>query len=210
MVGQLDARRLASGAVLSAVAGWVDAVAFIILGGYFVSFMSGNTTRGAVDIASAGPWWTAVVLVASFVAGVVVASIAQRLAGARAGAAALAIVAALIAVATVGAGHLPLLVVAACLAAGMGAVNVAFARNQAVSVGITYMTGALVKAAQGAVGAAWGERGTGWWRYLVLWGAIAVGAIGGAFGYAALGLGALWVALAVVLGLLALSLATER
>ena len=37
-------------ATLSALAGYVDAVGFMTLGGFFVSFMSGNTTRLAVAI----------------------------------------------------------------------------------------------------------------------------------------------------------------
>jgi uncharacterized membrane protein YoaK (UPF0700 family) len=37
--------------VLSGLAGYVDAIGFIKLGGFFVSFMSGNSTRLAVGIA---------------------------------------------------------------------------------------------------------------------------------------------------------------
>lgn len=37
--------RLLSGLVLTAIAGFIDALAFIELGGYFASFMSGNTTQ---------------------------------------------------------------------------------------------------------------------------------------------------------------------
>jgi len=36
---------------LSAIAGFVDAVAFLELRGFFASFMSGNTTRFAVGLA---------------------------------------------------------------------------------------------------------------------------------------------------------------
>src|SRR5437868_987855 len=41
-------RRLAIG--LAGLAGFVDGVGFLTAGGYFVSFMSGNTTRLAVDL----------------------------------------------------------------------------------------------------------------------------------------------------------------
>jgi uncharacterized membrane protein YoaK (UPF0700 family) len=205
----------ASAVVLAAVAGWVDAVAFILLGGYFVSFMSGNTTRGAVDVATDGAWWRAAVLVAAFVAGVAVASIGQRLVPSRPVTTALAVVAPLL-IATLALGTafradgLPALVVGVGLAAAMGAINVTFARNHSVSFGVTYMTGALVKATQGAIGALWGERGTGWWRYLVLWGAILAGAIPGALAYGPFGIAALWAPAAAVVALLILAIARRR
>jgi uncharacterized membrane protein YoaK (UPF0700 family) len=207
MVQELDRRRLLTAAALSVVAGWVDAIAFVALDGYFVSFMSGNTTRGAVDAFTGGAWWIAVLLVAAFVAGVIAGSILQRLLPARPESAALALVAALLTVAAITADRAPALVVAALLAAGMGAVNVTFTRDRMVSFGVTYMTGALVKAAQGAVGSLWGERRAGWWRYLVLWSAIVVGALGGALVSATLGLAALWFALAAVTLLLVATVA---
>lgn len=42
-------------ATLSALAGYVDAVGFMTLGGFFVSFMSGNSTRLGVGLSS-GEW----------------------------------------------------------------------------------------------------------------------------------------------------------
>lgn len=43
--------------LLSALAGYVDSLGFLQLGGLFVSFMSGNSTRLAVGI-SHGDWKT--------------------------------------------------------------------------------------------------------------------------------------------------------
>ena len=67
--------------VLSSAAGFVDAVGFIHLGGYFVSFMSGNSTRGATALAEGN--WTgfaiAFGLVGAFLTGVVSAAILRRL-----------------------------------------------------------------------------------------------------------------------------------
>jgi uncharacterized membrane protein YoaK (UPF0700 family) len=206
MVRELDTRRMLTAATLSAVAGWVDAVAFIAVGGYFVSFMSGNTTRGAVDTAQGGAWWIALGLVAAFLAGVMVASVAQRLAPGRPETATVAVSAILLAAAAGSATVVTVVVTAVLLAAAMGAVNVTFTRDRAVSFGVTYMTGALVKAAQGAIGRLWGERHTGWWRYLVLWAAIAAGAVGGSLAYPALGLGAVWIALGALLAVLAVTL----
>ena len=37
---------------LAALAGCVDAIGFLQLGGYFISFMSGNSTRLAVNLVS--------------------------------------------------------------------------------------------------------------------------------------------------------------
>src|SRR5260370_39218911 len=55
----LDSRRsVAVSCALSALAGYVDAVGFLHLGGLFVSFMSGNSTRMGVSLAE-GHWQNA-------------------------------------------------------------------------------------------------------------------------------------------------------
>src|ERR1700741_3237683 len=51
-------RNLALACALSALAGYVDAIGFLHLGGLFVSFMSGNSTRLGVNLA-AGNWQNA-------------------------------------------------------------------------------------------------------------------------------------------------------
>ena len=64
----LPRRRLAI--AFAALAGFVDAVGFVAAGGYFVSFMSGNTTRLGVDLAtSLASALVPVGLIASFVGG---------------------------------------------------------------------------------------------------------------------------------------------
>jgi uncharacterized membrane protein YoaK (UPF0700 family) len=45
-------RNLALACALSAVAGYVDGIGFLQLGGLFVSFMSGNSTRMGVSLAA--------------------------------------------------------------------------------------------------------------------------------------------------------------
>ena len=48
----LDSRRnIALACALSALAGYVDGIGFLHLGGLFVSFMSGNSTRMGVSLA---------------------------------------------------------------------------------------------------------------------------------------------------------------
>src|SRR6202048_352862 len=55
----LESRRnIALACALSALAGYVDAIGFLHLGGLFVSFMSGNSTRLGVSLAE-GQWLSA-------------------------------------------------------------------------------------------------------------------------------------------------------
>jgi len=74
----LDSRRnVLLACALSALAGYVDAIGFLHLGGLFVSFMSGNSTRMGVSLAE-GQWWSALEslgLIALFVAGAAAGSL---------------------------------------------------------------------------------------------------------------------------------------
>jgi uncharacterized membrane protein YoaK (UPF0700 family) len=74
----LDSRRnVALACALSALAGYVDAIGFLRLGGLFVSFMSGNSTRMGVSLAE-GQWWhaaTSLGLIALFVVGAAAGSL---------------------------------------------------------------------------------------------------------------------------------------
>src|SRR6266404_5537224 len=74
----LDSRRnVALACALSALAGYVDAIGFLHLGGLFVAFMSGNSTRMGVSLAQ-GQWVTAAQalgLIALFVTGAAVGSL---------------------------------------------------------------------------------------------------------------------------------------
>jgi len=63
---------------LSALAGYVDATGFLMLGGFFVSFMSGNTTRLAVGIArGSSEAAMAAGLIGLFVVGVIAGSLVR-------------------------------------------------------------------------------------------------------------------------------------
>ena len=74
----LDSRRnIALACALSALAGYVDGIGYLQLGGLFVSFMSGNSTRMGVAIAH-GHWQTAAEalgLIVLFVIGAAVGSL---------------------------------------------------------------------------------------------------------------------------------------
>lgn len=188
-------------ASLSAVAGFVDAVGFLTLGGFFVSFMSGNSTRLAAGLAAGelAIVVTAGAIIALFVVGVGVGSAVGHYAGRRRRPVVLAGVAGALAIA----GGLASLdadgrVVMAFATMAMGATNALFERDGEVSIGLTYMTGTLVKLGQRLVASLlrYGERGA-WRPYLYHWLALVLGAVGGALAHRLFGSGSLWLAAAV-------------
>ena len=158
----------------------VDGIAFVLLGGYFVSFMSGNTTRGSVNLLSGGAL-IAVPLVAAFVAGVIAATALRRASRTWRRTIALGLTATLLIAAAISLafGSAPL-ASGVLMAAGMGGLNTVFSGDGESTFGLTYMTGALVKLGQGVVAAFTGGSRTGWIRYLLMWISIAVGAFVGA------------------------------
>ncbi len=195
-------------AVIAALAGFVDAYAFVRLGNFFVSFMSGNATRGGVVLGGGygGGGGLAFSLVLAFLAGVILASIVSRrfvrgAAAAVMGLTTLLIVGAALATSMLSALSMPL------LAAAMGAMNGVLLREEGAAVGLTYMTGNLVKLGQGLADALMGE-GPRWrWvAYLLLWLTFVGGAVGGAIVERALGDYTLWYA-ALIAAWLALLLA---
>jgi uncharacterized membrane protein YoaK (UPF0700 family) len=193
-------RDVALAAGLSGVAGYVDAIGFLKLGGFFVSFMSGNSTRLGVGVAT-GHWAaarTALALVALFVAGVVLGALVARRAGEARRSVVLVLEAALLAAAAglITAGFDVAGVAAMVLA--MGAENAVFQRNGDVGVGLTYMTGALVKAGQRIAAALSGGDRWAWGPYVLLWAGLTLGGALGAAAYLRLGVLALWAAAGVV------------
>lgn len=191
----------AGSAVLAWLAGFVDAIGFILSGGLFVSFMSGNSTQAGVE-GTRGELHVAGVafcLVGGFVVGVVIG----RLLG--------------ISIRTVGMGGRILgLGIGLLLATGavtywpqpgyslatlsmvMGAMNTLFVVDGRARVAITYATGTLVSVGLGIADHLVGQRRNGWQRPLLLWAAITVGALGGAGAWALLGMWALVAAGAVL------------
>tara|TARA_B100000678_G_scaffold21158_1_gene16294 strand:+ start:729 stop:1541 length:813 start_codon:yes stop_codon:yes gene_type:complete len=207
VVRSLTRFRLAIAVALAILAGYIDGIAFVYLGGYFVSFMSGNTTQSGVelaggDLAAAGFGF---LVILGFVLGVMGGTIVSS-PGRDRGGIILVGVAGVIAIgallsgappvdpnALTGAALMGVAPTAVCLSFAMGAVNTVFSGRGEPSFGITYMTGALVKIGEGIVGAFRGGDRTSWLRYLALWLGIAVGAVGGAAVYATVGSPALWV-----------------
>jgi len=196
-------RDVALAAVLSGVAGYVDAIGFLKLGGFFVSFMSGNSTRLGVGLATGhvGAALTALTLIALFVAGVVLGALVARRAGEDRRAMVMALEAVLLACAAglIMAGLDGPGVAAMVLA--MGAENAVFQRNGDVGVGLTYMTGALVKAGQRIAAALTGGDRWAWRPFVLLWAGLTLGGALGAAAYLKFGVLALWGAALVVAAL---------
>lgn len=192
---RFDRPRRLFAVALAALAGFVDAAGFLSAGGYFVSFMSGNTTRLAVDLATATT--QAVIpalLIAGFVTGVIAGAVLAIRTGPRRKPAVLTLVAALLLGAALLhlSGH-PATTVAALVLA-MGAINNTFQRGGEVAIGVTYMTGALVRMGQGIAAALMGQPGGDWRGFLLLWGGLTCGAVGGALAWSRWEAGALWLA----------------
>ena len=196
---------------LAGLAGFVDAVGFLSADGYFVSFMSGNTTRLGVDLATRPD--RAVVpalLITGFVAGVAGGAIIAARAGPRRKRAVLGLVALLLVVAAALEAAAPGFVPLALLVTAMGALNNTFLRDGTVSVGLTYMTGALVKLGQAIAASLLGQpRGDGA-VHAALWGGLASGAVLGALAFAHLAGAALWLASGWAMLMLALAWRLEK
>lgn len=189
---------IAIAVALAALAGFVDAIAFSALG-FFASFMSGNSTRMGVALSAGegGNAATAGALLLSFLAGVIASSIVARAFAARRKVAVLTLVTTLLLLAALLAAWVPVQVALLLVAAAMGAENGVFARDGEVTIGVTYMSGALVKLGQKLAAALIGDGGRwDWVPYLALWFGFAAGAIMGAGWFVRLEMGALWIAVA--------------
>ncbi|WP_296675212.1 DUF1275 family protein [Novosphingobium sp.] len=179
-----DPPRQALAIASAALAGSIDAAGYLSANRYFVSFMSGNTTRLGVDLATTpGSAIMPVLLIGGFVAGVVGGSLVSARAGDQRKFAVLAAVALLLAGAALanltGSGNVTL----ALLVLAMGAINNTFQRDGGVAVGVTYMTGALVRLGQGIAARISGTGGEGWVLWFFLWLGLALGAVAGAMAW---------------------------
>lgn len=183
---------------LSGLAGFVDALGFLSLGGFFVSFMTGNTTRLGIELAGrhAGGIVLAATILGLFVLGVVCGSLAGHFGRRQRKAVVLAFVTLVLIVAagldTLGLGT----AAAGVLALAMGAENAVFQRDGEVTIGLTYMTGTLVKMGQRLASALLGGPKLAFLRHLALWLGLLSGAFIGAVAHNRIGLDAIWLAAA--------------
>lgn len=171
-------QRLALG--LAGLAGLVDAAGFVVAGGYFTSFMSGNTTRMGVELAKQPQLMLAPLgLIGCFLIGVIIGALVLRRVTGRHKRVLLGLVAGVLGVAAgllVAGYSIPFLALSAL---AMGLANNVFARNGEVTVGVTYMTGALVRFGQGIAAQIGGQPLPATRGYGLLWSALALGAAAG-------------------------------
>jgi uncharacterized membrane protein YoaK (UPF0700 family) len=209
----LDSRRdVALARALSALAGYVDGIGFLHLGGLFVSFMSGNSTRFGVSLAE-GHWSDAaeaVGLIVLFVAGAAGGSLIVLGRGRYRQAWVLLAEATLLSAAalayTLGQSNLAI----AAIVLAMGLENAVFETQVGASLGLTYVTGALVKVGQLAAAALTGGPRWNWAPNLLLWAALVAGVVCGTLAYHRINLAAIWFAAGVALALSAIVFATRR
>ncbi|WP_328768321.1 YoaK family protein [Devosia sediminis] len=195
------ARLLASGMVLTASAGIIDAVGFIELGGYFTSFMSGNTTQGGAAFVD-GVWPT-VVLTGSLILlffigsaiGAFLAHSGTRWGPALASGAVFAGTAATLALTVAG---YPARQTMLVLAATAGAQNAILPMRGAVRLGATFVTGTLYAAGQDlALALRRLAPPLRWLQHLAVWFGLLGGAVLGAFAYRFVGIFTLLLPLAI-------------
>ena len=171
-------QRLALG--LAGLAGLVDATGFVVAGGYFTSFMSGNATRMGVELVERPALALLPLgLIACFLGGVIGGALVLRRVRGRHKRVLLGLVTGLLGL---GAGLLvagwpmPFLALSAM---AMGLANNIFSRDGEVTVGVTYMTGALVRFGQGIAARLDGQSLPATRGYGLLWSALAAGAAAG-------------------------------
>lgn len=189
--------------LLAALAGYVDSLGFLHLGGVFVSFMSGNSTRLAVSLAE-GRWQAAGAVagvLALFVLGAMLGALVAGGEGARSRSRVLAVEALLLGGAAVAAraGIAPVAI--GLMVMAMAVENSVFLRDGEVGVSLTYMTGTLVKTGHALAAAVRGGDPWAFRPYMALWAGLVGGALLGAVVYGRLGLDALWPAAAAAMGL---------
>jgi uncharacterized membrane protein YoaK (UPF0700 family) len=209
----LDSRgNIALACALSALAGYVDGIGFLHLGGLFVSFMSGNSTRMGVSLAAAD--WPkaaeALGLIMLFVLGAAAGSLIVLGRGANGQSRLLLAEAGLLGGAALCyALGLSQTAIAAIVLA-MGLENAVFQIQGGAGLGLTYVTGALVKVGQLLASALTGGGRFAWVPNLLLWASLVAGSALGALGYHWINLDAIWFAAGAALALSALLATAAR
>jgi uncharacterized membrane protein YoaK (UPF0700 family) len=205
-------RNISLACALSALAGYVDGIGFLHLGGLFVSFMSGNSTRMGVSLAE-GHWLSAIEalgLIALFVAGAASGSLIVLGRGVNRQPWVLLAEALLLAAAALCYAFGLSNAAVAAIVLAMGLENAVFQIEGGAGLGLTYVTGALVKVRQQVAAARSGGARWGWTSNLLLWAALVMGSLCGALAYHWINLAAIWFAAGAALALSAIVAATAH
>lgn len=188
--------------LLAALAGYVDAIAWQSLGGFFASFMSGNATRMALGLAQGqtGAAMLGGALLLAFLAGVVGGVTLGEAAGRWRAAAAMALATLFLGISAWA--PLPHPIGPLLLAVAMGAENAVRRRDGGGQLGLTYITGTVVELGERLAGALMGRARPWTWLgpALMLAGFIA-GAVLGGVKFLTDPLGALGIAVGAGVGL---------
>jgi uncharacterized membrane protein YoaK (UPF0700 family) len=193
-------KNLLPGLMLTAVGGFIDAVGFIQLGGFFTSFMSGNTTELGVGLAHIGPYeiFLPFLLLLLFFIGGFAGSLLSLRNKRHTVTHVLGLTLALLILAAVFSAHSPHYAIT-LLAAAMGAQNAVLTPVGSVRRGATFITGTLFTSAQDLARAVYGQVPA--WRFtqnLMVWAVLAAGAVSGALADNFLGLYSLYVPALVI------------
>ena len=172
--------------MLTAAAGMIDVVGFIELGGFYTSFMSGNTTQLGAGLAHMGPTlFLPAGLIAMFIVGSFLGSLISSLGGRRGriGTLAFVILGLLVAIALYANGFTPAQSMLT-LAAAAGAQNAVLQPAGAARLGATFVTGTLFGVGQDMARAVRGEAPPWRWvQHFLVWASLLLGAAVGALAY---------------------------
>jgi uncharacterized membrane protein YoaK (UPF0700 family) len=186
-VTRVSRLKLPVGLVLTGLAGWVDAIGYLSLGGLFPSFMSGTTTQLGVALGT-GDWAGVVlpaVVVALFVVGAFAGAVLSHDGARWRLVLCFALESLLLGTATLLSATSTTILALMPLPIAMGLQNVTARRLNRAGAGITFVTGTLVRLAETLAGAN-GDRAA-WSGCALTWLSMTVGVSAGAAAYLALG-----------------------
>jgi uncharacterized membrane protein YoaK (UPF0700 family) len=176
--------------ILAWLAGLVGAVAFTHSAGYFVTTATGNTQRAVAGLFVDDPWMSisATLLVTCLLAGVVVGSLGRRYLWKAHPHGPTLLTTVCLFIATVAdvmlegwsrgpVAFLPILVIAF----GIGALNTTFVKDGEVSIGLSYVTGTVVKLGQGIERHISGGSAADWLGHFLLFASFVAGGLTGGY-----------------------------
>lgn len=198
--------RTIAGLLLTASAGFVDVIAFLQLGGFFASFMSGNTTQlgislvGYPNLTGQVMVWFPAALIILFFAGAFLGTLMMSIFSHNGNIFVLCGVLLLIAmVITLEQTAMVYLQPTLLLAAAMGMQNASLQQRGTAKLGATYVTGTLFNCAADLARSITGEVPKGrWLEHFYIWLALMLGAISGGFADWWLGLMALSIPFVII------------